>query len=119
MKNNKEEQQRMLRQLKKTELLELLIEENDENERLYRLLQEQSAGQAGSLENAGEDSPAGADFSSVKQQNPAESGRQRVRIGRGRAPCGHTSGKRRRNPCVERHSQYGKPEGGAAQDPIY
>lgn len=74
MKNNKEEQQRMLRQLKKTELLELLIEENDENERLYRLLQEQSAGQAGSLENAGEDSPAGADFSSVKQQNPADSG---------------------------------------------
>ena len=74
MKNNKEEQQRMLRQLKKTELLELLIEENDENERLYRLLQEQSAGQAGSFENAGEDSPAGADFSSVKQQNPADSG---------------------------------------------
>ena len=65
MKNNKEEQQRMLRQLKKTELLELLIEENDENERLYRLLQEQSAGQADSFENAGEDSPAGADFSSV------------------------------------------------------
>ena len=74
MKNNKEEQQRMLRQLKKTELLELLIEENDENERLYRLLQEQSAGLADSSENAGEDSPAGADFSSVKQQNPADSG---------------------------------------------
>ena len=55
-------------------MLELLIEENDENERLYRLLQEQSAGQAGSFENAGEDSPAGADFSSVKQQNPADSG---------------------------------------------
>ena len=74
MKNNKEEQQRMLRQLKKTELLELLIEENDENERLYRLLQEQSAGQADSFEDAGEDSPAGADFSSVKQQNRADSG---------------------------------------------
>ena len=74
MKNNKEEQQRMLRQLKKTELLELLIEENDENERLYRLLQEQSAGLADSSENAGEDSPTGADFSSVKQQNPADSG---------------------------------------------
>ena len=74
MKNNKEEQQRMLRQLKKTELLELLIEENDENERLYRLLQEQNAGRADSFEDAGEDSPAGADFSSVKQQNPADSG---------------------------------------------
>ena len=74
MKNNKEEQQRMLRQLKKTELLELLIEENDENERLYRLLQEQSAGLADSSENAGEDSPTGADFSSVKQQNPEDSG---------------------------------------------
>ena len=47
MEKTREEQQRMLRQLKKTELLELLIEENDENERLYRLLQEQSAGQAG------------------------------------------------------------------------
>ena len=74
MKNNKEEQQRMLRQLKKTELLELLIEENDENERLYRLLQEQSAGQADSFEDAGEDSPTGAEFSSVKQQNRADSG---------------------------------------------
>ena len=74
MKNNKEEQQRMLRQLKKTELLELLIEENDENERLYRLLQEQSAGPADSFEDTGEDSSVGADFSSVKQQNPADSG---------------------------------------------
>ncbi len=74
MKNNKEEQQRMLRQLKKTELLELLIEENDENERLYRLLQEQNAGRADSFEDAGEDSPDGADFSSVKQQNPEDSG---------------------------------------------
>ena len=39
--NDKTEQQRILRNLKKTELLELLIEENNENERLYKLLQEQ------------------------------------------------------------------------------
>jgi signal peptidase I len=41
MNNDKTEQQRILRNLKKTELLELLIEENNENERLYKLLQEQ------------------------------------------------------------------------------
>ena len=41
MSNDKVEQQRILRNLKKTELLELLIEENNENERLYKLLQEQ------------------------------------------------------------------------------
>ena len=41
MNNDKTEQQRILRNLKKTEWLELLIEENNENERLYKLLQEQ------------------------------------------------------------------------------
>lgn len=44
MTSDKDEQQRILRNLKKTELLELLIEENNENERLYKLLQEHGIG---------------------------------------------------------------------------
>ena len=40
MTSDKDEQQQILRNLKKTELLELLIEENNENERLFKLLQE-------------------------------------------------------------------------------
>ena len=86
MKNNKEEQQRMLRQLKKTELLELLIEENDENERLYRLLQEHGVSPVDSCEDAvadppaaGDsltvtDSPAGADLLSTGRQDSADFG---------------------------------------------
>ena len=46
MTSDKDEQQRILRNLKKTELLELLIEENNENERLYKLLQEHGIGDA-------------------------------------------------------------------------
>ena len=74
MKDNKEEQQRMLRQLKKTELLELLIEENDENERLYRLLQEYSGSLADSCEDAGEDSPAGTDLFPANQKDSENCG---------------------------------------------
>ena len=82
MNSDKDEQQRILRNLKKTELLELLIEENNENERLYKLLREQSGGTGASF------SETEADAGSVETPDASGGGAQNPT---GEAPLQDTS----------------------------